>query len=313
MMLVKVVKAENETSSCIVSAVSPRKRRPENVTGEFYVDHTCIDCDTCRWMAPQTFTRVGEMSAVFNQPTCPEERLKALQALLSCPTSSIHTDKPPRDIMEVQDSFPLPINEQKIPGVYHCGYHSEKSFGAASYLVVHPEGNILIDSPRFTTRLASKIEMLGGAKYMFLTHIDDVADHRKWSQRLNCMRVMHLLDIDASTNDVEMKLEGSGPWNLYEDIQLIHTPGHTAGSVCLFHKSHKILFTGDHIGETESGKITIGEKYNKCSVLMQLDSVRMLLDLDFEWIIPGHGRRMEFKDNQDKRATLEAFLQSMSS
>lgn len=28
-----------------------KERRPQNVAGEFYVDHTCIDCDTCRWMA----------------------------------------------------------------------------------------------------------------------------------------------------------------------------------------------------------------------------------------------------------------------
>lgn len=30
-------------------------------------------------------------------------------------------------------------------GVYHCGYHSEKSYGASSYLIVRAEGNILID------------------------------------------------------------------------------------------------------------------------------------------------------------------------
>lgn len=29
-----------------------RTPRPENVEGAFYVDHTCIDCDTCRMMAP---------------------------------------------------------------------------------------------------------------------------------------------------------------------------------------------------------------------------------------------------------------------
>ncbi|MQJ84158.1 ferredoxin, partial [Escherichia coli] len=42
-----------------------RSRRPENVSGEFFVDHTCIDCDTCRWMAPEIFTRMNDMSAVF--------------------------------------------------------------------------------------------------------------------------------------------------------------------------------------------------------------------------------------------------------
>ncbi|KAL9256290.1 hypothetical protein AKJ16_DCAP20107, partial [Drosera capensis] len=158
-----------------------RERRPQNVEGEFYVDHTCIDCDTCRWMAPKSFTRVGEKSAVYKQPSSREERLEALQALLSCPTSSIHTEKPPHDIKEVQKTFPIPIDEKRIPGIYHCGYNSVKSYGASSYFIVHPEGNILVDSPKYTEALARNLEELGGVRFMFLTHRDDVADHEKWS------------------------------------------------------------------------------------------------------------------------------------
>nr|TKR74444.1 hypothetical protein D5086_0000294770 [Populus alba] len=285
-----------------------RTRRPQNIEGDFFVDHTCIDCDTCRWMAPQVFTRIGEMSAVFKQPTSGEERLKALQALLSCPTSSIHTEKPASDILQAQKTFPTPIDQQRIPGVYHCGYHSEKSYGAASFLIVHPEGNIIIDSPRYTERLARDIEMLGGARYMFLTHEDDVADHRKWSERLSCDRILHSGDVDNSTADVETKLQGSGPWNLGRDVQLIHTPGHTEGSVCLFYKPLKILFTGDHLLMTETG-LSICERYNKCSVPMQIDSVLKLLEIDFNWIIPGHGRRVEFKDREEKDSILKAFVE----
>ncbi|KAI4357033.1 hypothetical protein L6164_001008 [Bauhinia variegata] len=308
------VSKATETPHCQTPTIaSRRQRRNQNVDGEFFVDHTCIDCDTCRWMAPQIFTRVDGMSAVFKQPTSEEERLKGLQALLSCPTSSIHTEKPPHDILQVQDSFPVPIDEQKLPGVYHCGYHSEKSYGAASYLIVRPKGNILIDSPRFNKSLARKIEMLGGARYIFLTHKDDIADHEKWSERLNCDRILHSADVEVSSAGVEMKLEGIGPWSLGEDVQLIHTPGHTEGSVCLFYKPLKVLFTGDHVAMTESGKLSIFERYNMCSVSMQLDSIKKLLDLDFKWIIPGHGRRIEFKDDHEKRATLEAVLQRPSS
>jgi hypothetical protein len=67
------------------------------------------------------------------------------QALLSCPTASIHTEKPAKDILQVQNMFPLPIDTHLLPGVYHCGYHSEDSFGATSYLITHPDGNILVD------------------------------------------------------------------------------------------------------------------------------------------------------------------------
>ena len=133
------------------------QRRAENIDGDFYVDQSCIDCDTCRWMAPTVFDRVGDMSAVYHQPDGAEERLQAMQALLSCPTGSIGTIEKPYDIKQAQASLPILVAEN----VYHCGYHSEKSYAAASYLIQHPEGNILIDSPRFTPPLVKQIEAMG--------------------------------------------------------------------------------------------------------------------------------------------------------
>ncbi|CAL9151702.1 unnamed protein product [Musa hybrid cultivar] len=290
------------------AAVAGRRKRPQNVEGEFFVDHLCIDCDTCRWMAPEVFTRVDDMSAVTRQPSCEEERIKALQALLSCPTSSIHTERPTNKILEVQKMFPLPIDEQNIPGVYHCGYHSERSYGATSYFVTHPEGNILVDSPRFTERLACNIEMLGGVRYMFLTHKDDVGDHEKWSKRMRCERILHSGDVEISTTDVENKLCGEGPWDIATDLKLIYTPGHTEGSVCLYYKPLKVLFTGDHLYGSEESDLAFSVIYNQQSVSLQLKSIRKLLDFDFEWILPGHGRRVTFRDNQEKNSALEAFL-----
>lgn len=303
----------NASRSLVVRATAAdprtrRQRRPQNVEGEFFVDHRCIDCDACRWMAPETFTRIDEQSAVIKQPGCEEERIKALQALLSCPTSSIHTEKPTKKILEVQQMFPLPVDEQTLPGVYHCGYHSETSYGATSYLITHPGGNIIVDSPRFTKVLVHKIEMLGGARYMFLTHKDDVGDHEKWAKRLRCERILHSEDVEAHTADVEMRLYGDGPWSIGADFELIHTPGHTEGSVCLYYKPLKVLFTGDHLAKSGDSELDIYERYNRQSVSLQLKSVRKLLELDFHWILPGHGRRIKFSDDQEKNSVLEAFL-----
>ena len=104
-----------------------QQRRSQNVKGDFYVDSTCIDCDTCRWMAPEVFEHAEGQSAV--------------QALLACPTASIGTVEKPTDIKATQLSFPIPVANN----VYHCGYHAEASFGAASYFIQRPEGNILVD------------------------------------------------------------------------------------------------------------------------------------------------------------------------
>ncbi|KAL9269449.1 hypothetical protein AKJ16_DCAP24195 [Drosera capensis] len=260
-------------------------------------------------MAPKSFTRVGEKSAVYKQPSSREERLEALQALLSCPTSSIHTEKPPHDIKEVQKTFPIPIDEKRIPGIYHCGYNSVKSYGASSYFIVHPEGNILVDSPKYTEALARNLEELGGVRFMFLTHRDDVADHEKWSKRFNCERILHSLEVQDSTVGVERKLEGTGPWSLYPDIELIFAPGHTEGDVCLYHKSLKVLFPGDHLMLWGS-KLDIVEAANWFSVPLQLESVKILLDVDFEWVLPGHGRRASFRDAAEKNLAIEALLDS---
>lgn len=49
------------------------RKRLENIEGNFYVDSSCIDCDTCRWMAAEIFNRQGSQSAVYQQPTTDRE------------------------------------------------------------------------------------------------------------------------------------------------------------------------------------------------------------------------------------------------
>lgn len=293
-------------SAVMKGAQSPR---PENVTGEFFVDHTCIDCDTCRWMAPEIFSKLGNMSAVHHQPEGPEENLKSLQALLACPTASIHTSSPPKDIETVHASFPLPVNPKSLPGVYHCGYHSKLSYGATSYFIQNPNGNILVDSPRFSEKFAKILEDLGGIRYMFLTHRDDVADHAKWAARFNCQRILHGKEVGPNTEDVEMKLQGKGPWSLGPDIDLIFTPGHTEGCVSLLYKPGRALFSGDHLAYSERVQdLSIFRYYNWFSVPEQVESVRKLLSEDFIWLLPGHGRRYFFESVSKKNEKLEELI-----
>ena len=47
----------------------------ENVTGKYFVDDQCIDCDLCRETAPANFKRNddGGHSYVYKQPETPEE------------------------------------------------------------------------------------------------------------------------------------------------------------------------------------------------------------------------------------------------
>lgn len=282
------------------AASGSRERRPENVAGDFYVDHTCIDCDTCRFMAPATFGRAGDQSAVLHQPTDKEARVAALQALLSCPTYSIHTNNRAADeLKEAQQGLP-----QLIPGttsVYYCGWADAKSYACQSYLIVRPEGNVLVDSPRFNPVLAQRIKEMGGVNWMFLTHKDDVGDHAKWAKHFNATRILHETEVVPDTAEVEHKLTGSGPWSLPDgskDIELVFTPGHTSGHVCLYYAPDHVMCTGDHLSAdyVDPEALYIFTDFNWYSVPLQVESVAKLLQYDFLHALPGHGRRLHLRD-----------------
>ncbi|MEW5861761.1 MAG: MBL fold metallo-hydrolase [Cyanobacteriota bacterium] len=263
------------------------QRHPENVSGDFYVDTTCIDCDTCRWMTPEVFYRTDEQSAVYHQPENEAERLRAMQALLSCPTASIGTVEKPKDVKDAQHSFPILVAEN----VYHCGYHAENSYGATSYLIVRPEGNVLVDSPRFTPPLVKRLEEMGEIRYMYLTHRDDVADHQKYAEHFGCQRILHTDEISSGTRNVEIQLTGFDPVQLEPDLLIIPVPGHTKGHTVLLYKN-KFLFTGDHLAWSQSLNHLYAFR-NACwySWPELLKSMRKLANYSFEWVLPGHGRR----------------------
>lgn len=268
-------------------------RRPQNIDGEFFVDSSCINCDTCRWMAPTVFDQQQDQSAVFHQPETESERQLALQALLSCPTASIGTVNKPQDIKSVQASFPLPVTDT----VFHCGYHAESSYGAASYLIVRPEGNVLVDSPRFNPALVKSLEAYGGIRYLYLTHQDDVADHQKFREHFGCDRILHQDDLSPGTRSVEIQLQGQTPVTLAADLTVIPVPGHTRGHTVLLYRQredNRVLFTGDHLAWSEPlGHLFAFRRACWYSWPTLIDSMASLRDYDFEWVLPGHGRRYQ--------------------
>ena len=72
----------------------PSDRVPENITGTFYVDSNCIDCDVCRDTAPDNFKRSDEhqYSFVFKQPETEQELAECEEALTACPVEAIGND-----------------------------------------------------------------------------------------------------------------------------------------------------------------------------------------------------------------------------
>ena len=263
------------------------KRLPGNVPGDFFVDSSCIDCDACRQLAPTIFKDAGDASVVFRQPLSLDETRRTLMALVACPTGSIGT-MVPQDFRAGIDAFPFPIAEN----IYFCGFTSESSFGAWSYLLLRPEaegGNMLVDSPRFASQLVKKIGAMGGIRRMFLSHQDDVADHARFAAKFGCERIMHT-DDGARKLGIEWLIDGEDEVQIDRDLVAIPTPGHTRGHVVLLYRN-QFLFTGDHLAwSVERETLTAFRSVCWYSWDKQIRSMERLLDYRFEWVLPGHGR-----------------------
>jgi glyoxylase-like metal-dependent hydrolase (beta-lactamase superfamily II)/ferredoxin len=283
------------------------RRLPQNVAGDFYVDDSCIDCDACRQIAPATFRDHGDQSSVYRQPETEAETHLALMSLVACPTASIGTTRK-HDMRAGIDAFPQLIADN----IYFCGFTSKASFGAWSYLIVRPQeegGNVLVDSPRFASQLVKRIEKMGGVSLMFLTHRDDIADHAAFAKKFNCERVMHA-DDGAERIGVERIIEGEEAIQLDADLSVIPVPGHTRGHMVLLYQN-RFLFTGDHLAWSPAREtLTAFRSVAWYSWPEQTRSMAKLLDYDFEWVLPGHGR-IHADTREAMRAHLERCIQWM--
>jgi glyoxylase-like metal-dependent hydrolase (beta-lactamase superfamily II) len=276
-----------------------RDKLAENVDGDFFVDTSCIDCDLCRQLAPATFARIRSQSYVARQPRDDAERERALVALVTCPTSSIGTTRK-LDTRAAMTALPEPIADD----VYFVGWASEDSYGAASWLIRRPQGNVLVDSPRAASALVRRLEQLGGVATMMLTHIDDVADHRAFHDHFGCARIIHRADARGELRECEQIVDGSEPIALAGDLAIVPVPGHTRGSCALVYRN-TFAFTGDHVwGNDDGTALESGEDVCWYSWPEQKRSMLRLAKCEFTWILPGHGRRFHAPSVAAMRAAL---------
>jgi hydroxyacylglutathione hydrolase len=86
------------------------------------------------------------------------------------------------------------------------------------------------------------------------------------------------------------------------ELQVIHTPGHTSGCICLYEPRAGFLFTGDTVfaGGTLS-EIAVGG-----NVSDYVNSVRRLSNLKIKEIYPGHGKVSSTPDEDLPKAIVYA-------
>ena len=77
------------------------------------------------------------------------------------------------------------------------------------------------------------------------------------------------------------------------NFQVIHTPGHSPGSICLYWQDRKVLFSGDVVFDQGIGRTDLdggnGEELKR--------SIKNLSLLEIEYLLPGHGQIVMGREN----------------
>jgi len=234
-------------------------------------------------------------------------------------------EKPPRPGMPTEAQVqPEPFKVVELAtGIYQI--RGEKPVGHV-YLIKGDSKNVLIDTgvaatfPILERRLAELGLHVTDVNLIILTHehVDHigataffhrtavVAAHRLAANKLELQdEFVTLLKRDQASKPfwVDVWLEDGCTIDLgnYE-LQVIHTPGHTSGCICLYEPRAGLLFTGDTVfaGGTLS-EIAVGG-----NVSDYVNSVRRLSNLKVKQIYPGHGRVSSTPDEDLPKAIVYA-------
>ncbi|MDV0446489.1 Hydroxyacylglutathione hydrolase GloC [Methanosarcinaceae archaeon Ag5] len=114
----------------------------------------------------------------------------------------------------------------------------------------------------------------------------DALKHAEFSSALNFGQACPDLTPDVFYHDGDKIPIGKGENGEEEYLEVIHTPGHTSGCMCLYEKNSKSLFSGDTIfSEGGIGRSDFGNSTPE----KMTQSIQKLTTLDIQNLYPGHG------------------------
>lgn len=130
-------------------------------------------------------------------------------------------------------------------------------------------------------------------------HVDHIGGAAFLCQHTGAKVLMHAAD--APPDGVDQTLHGGEVMELGEDtLEVVHTPGHSPGHICLFLRERGVLFSGDHILGLGTTVIT----QPRGSMGQYMESLRRLLGMPLKQLCPGHGPLV-----RDAHAKVQELLQ----
>lgn len=164
---------------------------------------------------------------------------------------------------------------------------------ANGYVISDPDsGECWIIDPGYRPKVFSQYVIKQGLhpQGILLTHhhSDHTGGAAQVRRSLDCPVYLHRADCDAYGEHVDVYLEGSEGLALGEErFQVLHTPGHTKGSVCFLFRKSRCCFTGDFVFNVDLGRTDLAdgsEEEMERSILQEAE--RWAGDIT---IYPGHG------------------------
>ena len=108
----------------------------------------------------------------------------------------------------------------------------------------------------------------------------DLADHlTRWLPYLHSV-----VEASQRLRGGEELLIGGDRWDV------VHTPGHSLGHVCLWSSSRRVLLSGDHLLPGITPPVSFERGFDADPLRSYLDSLRRIADLRPRLVLPGHGR-----------------------
>ncbi|MFC1897291.1 MBL fold metallo-hydrolase [Chloroflexota bacterium] len=92
----------------------------------------------------------------------------------------------------------------------------------------------------------------------------------------------------AKSNEVDIQLNGNEVLSPLGGLKVIHTPGHTPGSISLFSPQKKLFIAGDALNNLYNIRPPL--KLISTDLPQAIDSIKRIARLDFDTLCFGHGR-----------------------
>ncbi len=93
----------------------------------------------------------------------------------------------------------------------------------------------------------------------------------------------------AKPDDIDIQLEGGEVLLPLDGLEVIHTPGHTPGSISLFSPKKRLLMVGDTMNSSHRD-LWLTPRSISSDISQARESVKRLARLDFDILCCGHGK-----------------------